>query len=124
MHDREGNILFREFVHLLVWMAHHLEPNFEKPQKSIEKLILKIGPFLDSLNKVIKMSGSENMSENKSSISKAEKNLSPFYKNLNSDVFKTFVKNNITKKLCQKDLTIRLRELLGLGRLNKCIDEH
>ena len=70
VHDREGNILFREFVHLLVWMAQHLDPNCDKPQKSVEKLIAKIGPFLDSLNKVIKMSGSENMSENKSSISK------------------------------------------------------
>ena len=35
VHDREGNILFREFVHLLVWMAHHLDPNCDKPQKSI-----------------------------------------------------------------------------------------
>ena len=58
VHDREGNILFREFVHLLVWMSHHLDPNYDNPQKSIEKLIAKIAPFLDSLNKVIKMSGS------------------------------------------------------------------
>ena len=109
VHDREGNILFREFVHLLVWMAHHLDPNCEKPQKSIEKLINKIAPFLDSLNKVIKMSGSENMSENKSSISKTEKNLSSFYKNLNSDVFKTFVRNSQSKMLNQKDLTLKMR---------------
>lgn len=39
-------------------MAHHLEPTLEKPQKSIEKLINKIAPFLDSLNNVIKASGS------------------------------------------------------------------
>lgn len=49
-------------MHLLVWMAHHLDPNFEKPQKSIEKLIAKITPFLESISKVIKASGSENMS--------------------------------------------------------------
>lgn len=104
-------------------MAHHLDPNFEKPQKSIEKLINKIAPFLDSLNKVIKMSGSENMSENKSSISKTEKNLSSFYKNLNSDVFKTFVKDSQCKMLNQKDLTLKMRELLGLGRLNGCIGD-
>ena len=96
-------------MHLLVWMAHHLDPNYDKPQKSIEKLINKIAPFLDSLNKVIKASGSENMSENKSSISKAEKNLSPFYKTLNSDVFRTFTKNNAPTLLKQKDNTIRLR---------------
>jgi ElaB/YqjD/DUF883 family membrane-anchored ribosome-binding protein len=110
-------------VHLLVWMAHHLDPNFEKPQKSIEKLINKITPFLDSLNKVIKVSASDNVSENKSSISKTEKNLSSFYKTLNADIFKTLVKDNPRKMLNQKDLTIRLRELIGLGRLNNCIGE-
>ena len=35
VNDRDSNILFREFVHLLVWMAHHLEPTIDKPQKSI-----------------------------------------------------------------------------------------
>jgi ElaB/YqjD/DUF883 family membrane-anchored ribosome-binding protein len=104
-------------------MAHHLDPNFEKPQKSIEKLINKITPFLDSLNKVIKVSASDNVSENKSSISKTEKNLSSFYKTLNADIFKTLVKDNPRKMLNQKDLTIRLRELIGLGRLNNCIGE-
>jgi hypothetical protein len=86
-------------------------------------LITKITPFLDSLSNVIKMSGNENMSENKSSISKVEKNLSPFYKNLNSDIFRTFVQGSQEKLLKRKDQTIRLRELLGLGRLNGCIGE-
>lgn len=63
------------------------------------------------------------MSENKSSISKTEKNLSPFYKNLNSDIFKNLVKNNEQKMLNQKDNTLRMRELLGLGKLNGCIGE-
>ena len=49
------------------------------------------------------------MSENKSSISKTEKNLSPFYKNLNSDIFKTFTKDQESKMLNQKDTTLRLR---------------
>lgn len=86
-------------------------------------MITKITPFLDSLSNVIKMSGNENMSENKSSISKVEKNLSPFYKNLNSDIFRTFVQGSQEKLLKRKDQTIRLRELLGLGRLNGCIGE-
>ena len=63
------------------------------------------------------------MSENKSSISKTEKNLSPFYKNLNSDIFKNLVKNNEQKMLNQKDNTLRMRELLGFGKLNGCIGE-
>jgi hypothetical protein len=71
VHNREENILFREFVHLLVWMAHHIDPAFDKPQRSTEKLIAKIAPFLESISKTIKPSGNENVSENKSSISKA-----------------------------------------------------
>jgi hypothetical protein len=41
--------------------------------------------------KTIKFSGNENVSENKSSISKAEKNLTPFYKNANTEVFKALL---------------------------------
>jgi hypothetical protein len=43
-------------------MAHHLDANFDKPQKSIEKLMAKITPFLESISKTIKLSGNENMS--------------------------------------------------------------
>ena len=69
------------------------------------------------------MSGSENMSENKSSISKTEKNLSNFYKTVNSDIFKAFVKDKPSRMLNQKDCTLKVRELLGVGRLNGCIGE-
>jgi hypothetical protein len=62
VHNREENILFREFVHLLVWMAHHIDPSFDKPQKSTEKLMAKITPFLESISKTLKAAGSENMS--------------------------------------------------------------
>lgn len=86
-----------------------MEPTLEKPQKSIEKLINKIAPFLDSLNNVIKMSGNEQMSENKSSISKAEKNLSPFYKTINSDIFNALVGCPPEQLLRRKDQTLRLR---------------
>jgi hypothetical protein len=104
-------------------MAHHLDPNFEKPQKSIERLIAKITPFLESISKVIKASGSENMSENKSSISKAEKNLTPFYRNVNTQVFQAFLQGKPQQFIGRKDETIRFRELLGLGKLNGSIGE-
>ena len=63
------------------------------------------------------------MSENKSSISKAEKSITPFYKNLNQSIFKAFVKGKANALLGRKDDTIKISELLGLGRLNNCIGQ-
>lgn len=103
-------------------MAHHLEPTFDKPQKSIEKLMAKITPFLESISKTIKLAGNENLSENKSSISKAEKNLTPFYRNANTDVFKALLSSQ-KHKLASRDETIRIRRLLGFGLINGCIGE-
>ncbi len=72
-------------------------------------MINKITPFLDSINKVTKASGSENMSENKSSISKAEKNITPFYKATNENIFKAFVKSKEPSLFGKRDQTIRVR---------------
>lgn len=110
-------------MHLLVWMAHHLEPNFERPQKAIEKLMAKIAPFLESISKTIKPAGNENMSENKSSISKAEKSLTPFYRSANTDVFKALLAAPQASKHAHRDETVRMRRLLGLGLVNGCIGE-
>jgi hypothetical protein len=52
-------------------MGYNLEPNIDKPQQSIEKLVNKISPFLETISKASKTTGSENMSDNKSSVSKA-----------------------------------------------------
>lgn len=109
-------------MHLLVWMAHHLEPSFDRPQKAIEKLMAKITPFLESISKTIKLAGNENLSENKSSISKAEKNLTPFYRNANTDAFKALLAQQ-PRKSAQRDETVRMRRLLGLGLVNGCIGE-
>ena len=109
-------------MHLLVWMAHHLEPTYDRPQKSIEKLMAKITPFLESISKTIKLAGNENQSENKSSISKAEKNLTPFYRNTNTDVFRALLADRQHKR-ASRDETIRIRRLLGLGLANGCIGE-
>jgi len=70
---------------------------------------------------VIKSTVSENMSENKSSISKAEKSITPFYKTLNENIFKTILKGKQNTLFGRKDETLKIRELLGLGRLNGCI---
>ena len=124
VHQRDHNILFREFVHILVWMAHSLDPHYEKPQKAIEKLMAKITPFLDTISKGQKsaIAGSENMSENKSSVSKAEKNLSPFYRSTNAEVFKALLLDNPQLR-SRTDETLKIRELLGYGMLNGCIGE-
>jgi hypothetical protein len=49
-----------------------MDPSVEKPQKSVEKIITKISPFLENISKLAKtgMNISEAMSDNKSSISK------------------------------------------------------
>jgi hypothetical protein len=61
------------------------------------------------------------MSENKSSISKAEKNLTPFYRNANTEVFKALLSPAALSS--RRDETIRLRELLGYGLVNGCLGE-
>lgn len=43
------------------------------------------------------------MSENKSSISKAEKNLSPFYRSLNNDIFKELIKDKPCQLIGRRD---------------------
>ena len=103
-------------------MAHSLEPHYDRPQKAIEKLMGKITPFLDTISKGQKstVAGSENMSENKSSISKTEKNLSPFYRSTNAEVFKALVMQKPGLR-SRTDETVRLREILGYGMLNGCI---
>lgn len=53
-------------------MSFNLDPNVEKPQKSIEKLVAKITPFLDGIAKASKGGNFvENASDNRSSVSKA-----------------------------------------------------
>lgn len=88
-------------------MSHHIDPVFDKPQRSTEKLIAKIAPFLETISKTIKSAGNENLSENKSSISKAEKNLTPFYRNANTEVFKALLPPST--HYCRRDETIRVR---------------
>lgn len=46
VHDREKNILFREFIQLVVWIGFNMDPAVDKPQKSVEKIVTKISPFL------------------------------------------------------------------------------
>ena len=62
------------------------------------------------------------MSENKSSISKTEKNLSPFYRSTNAEVFKALVMQKPGLR-SRTDETVRLREILGYGMLNGCIGQ-
>lgn len=54
VHDREKNILFREFIQLLVWIGFNLDPIIDKPQKSVEKILAKISPFLENIAKMAK----------------------------------------------------------------------
>ena len=63
VHSRNQNFLFREFVHLLVWIAYSLNPNIEKPQKSVENLLIKIAPMLENITKsIVKPGTSDNIS--------------------------------------------------------------
>ncbi len=65
-----------------------MDPVVDKPQKSVEKIVAKISPFLENISKMAKtgMNISEAMSDNKSSISKTEKNISPFFRNINLEL--------------------------------------
>lgn len=73
VHEREKNILFREFIQLVVWIGFNMDSNVDKPQKSVEKIVSKISPFLENISKMAKtgMNLNEAMSEGKSSVSKA-----------------------------------------------------
>jgi predicted DNA-binding transcriptional regulator len=54
VHEREKNILFREFIQLLVWIGFNLDSAVDKPQRSVEKIIAKISPFLENISKMAK----------------------------------------------------------------------
>jgi predicted DNA-binding transcriptional regulator len=54
VHEREKNILFREFIQLLVWIGFNLDSVVDKPQRSVEKIIAKISPFLENISKMAK----------------------------------------------------------------------
>ena len=68
---------------MLVWMAYNANPSIEKPQKCVEDLLLKISPILETISKSVKTGTSDNISENLSSVSKGEKNISLHFKNVN-----------------------------------------
>lgn len=103
VHDREKNIIFREFIQLIVWIGFNMEPAVDKPQKAVEKIVTKISPFLENISKLTKtgMNISEAMSDNKSSVSKTEKNISPFYRKINFELMQTLLGNQ-TEKLTKK----------------------
>jgi hypothetical protein len=90
-------------------MGYNLEPNIEKPQQSIEKIVNKISPFLETISKAAKVSGSENMSDNKSSVSKAEKNITPYFRTTNTELLKLLAGNKSLGLKNKYDLTITLR---------------
>lgn len=64
-------------------MAYSLNPGIEKPQKSVEQLLSVISPILETLSKSVKTGTSDNISENMSSVSKGEKNISFHFKTVN-----------------------------------------
>lgn len=102
-------------MHLLVWIAYSLNPNIDKPQKSVEQLLVKITPMLETITKsIIKPGTSDNISENMSSVSKGEKNISPHFRAVNKNLLDG-LKGNSCRKNGQQDTTIKLRELLGYG---------
>jgi hypothetical protein len=74
-----------------------LDPVVDKPQKSVEKIVAKISPFLENISKMAKtgMNISEAMSDNKSSISKTEKNISHFFRNINLKLMETLTGGKI-----------------------------
>lgn len=120
VHNKNKNLLFREFVHELVWMSHCLDPNCENPKASLQKLLNKIAPHLENLAKMGKsgmaMGSSDNVSENFSTSSKADKAITPHFKKVNSDLLAYLAgQENRYKKIQQDDLTIKLKDLLGYG---------
>ena len=123
VHSRNQNFLFREFVHLLVWIAYSLNPNIEKPQKSVENLLIKIAPMLENITKsIVKPGTSDNISENMSSVSKGEKNISPHIKSVNQKVLDVLIEK-CERKIGERDQTIKIRELLGYGMESGVIAE-
>jgi hypothetical protein len=74
-----------------------MDPVVDKPQKSVEKIVAKISPFLENISKMAKtgMNISEAMSDNKSSISKTEKNISPFFRNINLELMEALTGGNV-----------------------------
>ena len=68
---------------MLVWMAYNTNPSIDKLQKCVEELLLKISPILETISKSVKTGTSDNISENMSSVSKGEKNISLHFKTVN-----------------------------------------
>ena len=128
IHNKAKNLLFRQFVLLLVWIAYNIDPSAPHPKNAVEKLINKISPALQTLSKAVKSGGmgsSDNMSQNFSSTSKAEKAITPHFRKVNSELLNYLKYQNhaITqvpeqlkqKKIMEEDTTIKMRQLLGYG---------
>lgn len=103
-------------------MATCLEPHPDKPQKSVEKLINKITPFLETISKASKATTADTVSENRSSVSKAEKNISPFFRTVNTDLLNKLQKDS-SPGIAKHDITLTIRELIGIGRVDKVFGE-
>ena len=71
--------------------------------------------MLENITKSIKPGTSDNISENMSSVSKGEKSISPHFKTVNKQVMDTLV-SNTERRIGEKDITLRMRELIGYGR--------
>lgn len=109
----------------------------DKPQKSVEQFLSKITPMLETITKSIKSGTSDNISENMSSVSKGEKSISPHFRNVNKEFMDkmqalkqassqslkegddTQSNLNLPKgRMGETDTTVRIRELISLGKLS------
>lgn len=111
---------------MIVWVGFNLDPQAEKPQKSVEKIVAKISPFLENIAKMAKtgMNMSEVMSDNKSSVSKTEKNISPFYKQLNQGLFKELTGGKQERFIKKSEATLKIKDLVAYGKMSKVIGDN
>lgn len=77
--------------------------------------------MLQTITKSIKSGTSDNISENMSSVSKGQKNISPHFRNVNKELFQNIAKGVAEGKgekgrIGEVDVTVRVREYVWLGR--------
>ena len=65
----------------------------------------------------------DNVSDNKSSASKVEKNIAPFYKNINYELFQLIAGENKEQFLKKTEGTVKVKELLTYGKISGVIGE-
>jgi hypothetical protein len=71
----------------------------------------------------VKSGTNENISENMSSISKGEKSIPNYFKNCNRELMDKLIVGQNKGRIGEVDRTVRVRELIAVGRESKVFGE-